>query len=99
MFLYQPSQYKVHLNSGVPSCQAIFDWEIDMQWVTMDVPVDVDTDFSPPDEDYSNQDGLTLNGEEYYEYEYPTLGEESIKAIKQFSVGNATTRIKTFLGN
>ena len=59
----------------------------------MELPVNVDTDFSPPDEDYSNQDGISLNGEEYYEYEYPTLAEESLKAVKQFAIGHDATSI------
>lgn len=62
----------------------------------MEVAVNVDTDFSPPDEDYSNEDGVSLSGEEYYEYEYPTLAEESLKAVKQFAIGHAAISTMIF---
>ena len=54
--------------------------------------IDLDNGFSQ-DEDYSNQDDENLNEKYSYEYDYPTLEEESLQAIKQFAIGPTACRL------
>ena len=54
--------------------------------------IDLDNGFSQ-DEDYSNQDDENLDEKYPYEYDYPTLEEESLQAIKQFAIGIAPCRL------